>query len=127
MSVQKVGIRYALYSFAAEMYSSTESTTNPLIGRPEPARDRISEDDTSSRRVVTIAIPPATLFAGPPTGAPVGGPANNVAGGMAMVTTRRLDVSSSEIRSRAGSGRPIRGFVVDSVEEYISAAKLYRA
>ncbi|MBA2708241.1 MAG: nicotinate (nicotinamide) nucleotide adenylyltransferase [Gemmatimonadaceae bacterium] len=61
------------------------------------------------------------------TGAPVGGPANNVAGGMAMVTTRRLDVSSSEIRSRAGSGRPIRGFVVDSVEEYISAAKLYRA
>ncbi|HVF41060.1 MAG TPA: nicotinate (nicotinamide) nucleotide adenylyltransferase [Gemmatimonadaceae bacterium] len=56
------------------------------------------------------------------------GPAGNGAFGQAeVVTTRRLDVSSSEIRARAEAGKSIRGFVAESVEEYISTAKLYRA
>ena len=41
------------------------------------------------------------------------------------VTTRRIDVSSSEIRARLAAGRSIKGFVADSVERFISAAKLY--
>ena len=41
------------------------------------------------------------------------------------VTTRRIDVSSSEIRARVAAGKSIRGFVAESVERYISAAKLY--
>ena len=41
------------------------------------------------------------------------------------VTTRRIDVSSTEIRSRLAAGKPIRGFVAESVERFISAAKLY--
>jgi nicotinate-nucleotide adenylyltransferase len=41
------------------------------------------------------------------------------------VTTRRIDVSSTEIRNRIAAGKPIRGFVSNSVEEFISAAKLY--
>jgi nicotinate-nucleotide adenylyltransferase len=47
--------------------------------------------------------------------------------GVTIVTTRRLDVSASEIRARVGAGRSIRGFVAESVERYISAAELYRA
>ena len=43
-----------------------------------------------------------------------------------VVTTRRVDVSSSEIRARIASGLSIRGFVAESVERYISAAELYR-
>ena len=46
--------------------------------------------------------------------------------GIEMVTTRRIDVSSTEIRARLAEGRPIRGFVAESVERYISAAELYR-
>jgi nicotinate-nucleotide adenylyltransferase len=41
------------------------------------------------------------------------------------VTTRRIDVSSTEIRERLGKGLPVRGFVAESVERFISAAKLY--
>ena len=43
-----------------------------------------------------------------------------------IVTTRRIDISSSEIRSRLNDGKPVRGFVAESVERYITAAKLYR-
>jgi nicotinate-nucleotide adenylyltransferase len=43
-----------------------------------------------------------------------------------VVTTRRIDISSSEIRSRLAEGKPVRGFVAESVERYITAAKLYR-
>ena len=43
------------------------------------------------------------------------------------VTTRRVDVSSTEIRARLAEGRPVKGFVAESVERYISAAKLYRS
>jgi len=50
-----------------------------------------------------------------------------VPAGVTVVTTRRVDVSASEIRARVAAGRSIRGFVVESVERYISAAELYRA
>lgn len=45
--------------------------------------------------------------------------------GLVVIGTRRLDVSSSEIRERLRQGNPIRGFVAESVERYISTANLY--
>ena len=42
------------------------------------------------------------------------------------VPTRRIDVSSTEIRDRVRSGRSIHGFVTDTVGEYITAHGLYR-
>ncbi len=45
--------------------------------------------------------------------------------GMMAVGTRRVDVSSSEIRERIRAGQSIRGFVAESVERYISTANLY--
>ena len=47
--------------------------------------------------------------------------------GVTVVTARRVDVSASEIRSRVAAGKSVRGFVVESVERFISAAELYRA
>ncbi|MEO5579926.1 MAG: nicotinate-nucleotide adenylyltransferase [Gemmatimonadaceae bacterium] len=47
--------------------------------------------------------------------------------GMVPVTPRRVDVSSSEIRRRLKAGKSVKGFVAESVEDYISAAKLYRS
>lgn len=46
--------------------------------------------------------------------------------GVEVVTTRRVDVSSTEVRERLYQGLPVTGFVAESVEAYISAAKLYR-
>ena len=42
------------------------------------------------------------------------------------VPTRRIDVSSTEIRNRVRSGHSVRGFVTDAVAEYISSHALYR-
>jgi nicotinate-nucleotide adenylyltransferase len=43
-----------------------------------------------------------------------------------VLPTRRVDVSSTEIRARVRAGLTIRGFVPDGVAEYIAAAGLYR-
>ena len=43
-----------------------------------------------------------------------------------VLDTRRIDVSSTEIRTRAREGRPIRGFVTDAVARYIETNGLYR-
>jgi nicotinate-nucleotide adenylyltransferase len=40
--------------------------------------------------------------------------------------TRRVDISSTEIRRRVKEGKSIRGFVPDTVAEYIAAERLYR-
>ncbi len=46
-------------------------------------------------------------------------------GGVSVVSTRRIDVSSSEIRSRRRGGKSIAGFVPDSVLKYIESNNLY--
>lgn len=46
--------------------------------------------------------------------------------GMRCLETRRIDVSSTEIRQRVREGKSIRGFVPDAVAEYIAAERLYR-
>lgn len=40
--------------------------------------------------------------------------------------TRRVDLSSTEIRERVRSGQPIRGFVTEAVGAYIERTALYR-
>jgi nicotinate-nucleotide adenylyltransferase len=44
----------------------------------------------------------------------------------AFIPTRRIDVSSTEIRDRVRSGRSIHGFVTDAVADYIGSHGLYR-
>ncbi len=46
--------------------------------------------------------------------------------GARVLTSRRIDVSSTEIRQRVREGRSIRGFVPDAVAEFIAAQRLYR-
>ena len=42
------------------------------------------------------------------------------------IDTRRVDVSSTEIRARVAAGRSIRGFVPEPVAAYIEGRRLYR-
>ena len=50
----------------------------------------------------------------------------NVPAGLRCLATRRIDVSSTEIRQRVKEGRSVRGFVPDAVAELIAAERLYR-
>jgi nicotinate-nucleotide adenylyltransferase len=43
-----------------------------------------------------------------------------------VLTTRRVDVSSTEVRGRAKDGRSLKGFVLDAVAEQIRELALYR-
>jgi len=43
-----------------------------------------------------------------------------------VLPTRRVDVSSTEVRARLAAGRSIRGFVPEGVAEIIRSAGLYR-
>jgi nicotinate-nucleotide adenylyltransferase len=47
-------------------------------------------------------------------------------GRVRRLPTRRIDVSSTEIRDRVRAGKPIRGFVPDAVASYIEDSGLYR-
>jgi len=46
--------------------------------------------------------------------------------GVRVVTARRVDVSSTEVRARVREGRSIRGFVPDAVARLIERAGLYQ-
>ena len=43
-----------------------------------------------------------------------------------VLDTRRVDISSTEVRGRLRAGRSIRGFVPEPVEAYLSTTGLYR-
>ena len=43
-----------------------------------------------------------------------------------LLATRRVDISSTEIRQRVREGKSIRGFVPDSVASYIASEGLYQ-
>lgn len=49
-----------------------------------------------------------------------------MAAGARVIPTRRVEISSTEIRTRVRDGRSIRGFVADAVREFIETAGLYR-
>lgn len=46
--------------------------------------------------------------------------------GVQVLQTRRVDISSTELRARVADGRTIRGFVPDAVADYIAEHRLYR-
>jgi len=70
-------------------------------------------------RIVELATVVVMQRAGDAAGGPL--PA-----GMRCLATRRIDVSSTEIRQRVREGKSVRGFVPDAVAEYIAAERLYR-
>jgi nicotinate-nucleotide adenylyltransferase len=53
-------------------------------------------------------------------------PAGRVKSGVQVLQTRRVDISSTELRARVAAGRTIRGFVPDAVADYIAERRLYR-
>jgi nicotinate-nucleotide adenylyltransferase len=56
-----------------------------------------------------------------------GDPKPSVSGERVQVLeTRRVDISSTELRARVASGRTIRGFVPDAVADYVAEHRLYR-
>jgi len=51
---------------------------------------------------------------------------SSIRGSPRSIPTRRIDISSTEVRRRVRAGKSIRGFVPDAVADYIAAERLYR-
>jgi nicotinate-nucleotide adenylyltransferase len=51
---------------------------------------------------------------------------SSLPGAPRALRSRRIDISSTEIRERVRAGKSIRGFVPDAVAELIAAERLYR-
>jgi nicotinate-nucleotide adenylyltransferase len=72
-------------------------------------------------RICEIATLAVMVRAGSATPSPQAGRP-----GVTTVSTRRVDVSSTEIRQRLRAGKSIKGFVPEGVERFIDARGLYR-
>lgn len=57
---------------------------------------------------------------------PIVVPPDVAAASVVRLHTRRVDVSSTEIRDRIRLGKPVRGFVTAAVADFIATAGLYR-
>jgi nicotinate-nucleotide adenylyltransferase len=92
----------------------------------EPARLLSMVELVVLHRPVTVVGAPCTTdgrqdgSGGAPAGAVSARPH-----GARLLETRRMDVSSTEIRGRVRDGRGIRGFVPDAVAAYIASTALY--
>jgi nicotinate-nucleotide adenylyltransferase len=75
------------------------------------------------KRILQLARPVILERAGDNTPAL---PAGLDAGALVRLPTRRVDVSSTEIRDRVRQDKSIRGFVTDSVAAYIERHGIYR-
>jgi Nicotinic acid mononucleotide adenylyltransferase len=51
---------------------------------------------------------------------------SRIAGPVQVLKTRRVDISSTELRARIADGRTIRGFTPDAVADYVAEHRLYR-
>jgi nicotinate-nucleotide adenylyltransferase len=74
-------------------------------------------------RIVSLAHP-VLLVRGDDVDAPL--PSTLRSSDVRRLQTRRVDISSTEIRQRVQAGRSIQGFVTDGVAAYIARAGLYR-
>ena len=84
--------------------------------------------DLATLAVLTRRADPgaSTTGLGRPDGSNEGDLSAMLAQRSTVVPTRRIDVSSTEIRARVRSGHSIHGFVTDAVAEYIGSHGLYR-
>ena len=116
MEIERGGLSYTVDTLAALRLRWPSAELFWLVGAdivPSFARWREPE------RIVELATVVVLQRTGDGDGA-------SLPAGMRCLATRRVDVSSTEIRQRVMEGKSVRGFVPDAVAEYIAAERLYR-
>jgi nicotinate-nucleotide adenylyltransferase len=114
IEIEREGLSYTVDTVAAfaERYSEAERFF--LVGADVLASFGEWREPEKVRRLATLAVMQRQGESGP------------VPHGAVRVETRRVDVSSTEIRERVRTGRTIRGFVPEAVGAYIVGQLLYR-
>jgi nicotinate-nucleotide adenylyltransferase len=114
IEIEREGLSYTVDTLAAFAERYPEAERFFLVGMDVLASFAQWREPERVLRLATLAVMQRQGDTGP------------VPKGAARVETRRVDVSSTEIRERVRTGRAIRGFVPEAVETYIAEHRLYR-
>jgi nicotinate-nucleotide adenylyltransferase len=117
VEIERGGLSFMVDTVAAYRASSPEDRLFLLLGADAAAGiGRWREPDRLLSMVQLVILTRGTESVAP-----------TVAGHQPRVlATRRMDVSSTEVRARARDRRSLRGFVLNAVEEIILESALYR-
>ena len=112
--IQRKGLSYTVDTLEhlAERYG--EATLFFLLGQDALAMFSQWKDPKRIRELAKLAVLRRS------------GSRARVPKGVVAVSTRRVDVSSTEIRERLRANKSIKGFVPEGVERFIEARGLYR-
>lgn len=115
MELDRGGLSFTVDTLRAlrERYPAGTADLVLLLGADAAAQFSLWRDPDVIRRLAEVVV----LRRGEGSAAPEG---------FRAVATRRVDISSSEVRDRVRAGQDIRGFVTDPVAAYIARAGLYR-
>lgn len=116
VEIERDGLSYTVDTLAAYAARHPDAERYLLVGADVLGSFHQWREPERIRALATLAVLERTTDDGSQ------GPAE----GMLRLATRRVDVSSTEIRARLAAGRSIHGFVPASVERFIAAERLYR-
>lgn len=114
IEIDREGLSYTVETLAAFAERYPEAQRFFLVGMDVLASFAQWREPDRVLRLATLAVMQRVGETGPV-------PANAI-----RIETRRVDVSSTEIRDRVRMGRTIRGFVPEAVAAYIAERRLYR-
>ena len=118
--IDRIGLSYTVETLALYADRYPDAARFFLVGADAFATLAQWREPERIARLARLAVLErrGDVVAAPPAGVP---PAAVV-----RLHTRRVDVSSTEIRERVRLGKSIRGYVTDAVADFIATAGLYR-
>jgi nicotinate-nucleotide adenylyltransferase len=114
IEIEREGLSYTVETLAAFAERHPEAERFFLVGTDVLAAFRQWREPEQVLRLATLAVMERD------------GESGRIPKHAVRVETRRVDVSSTEIRERVRRGRTIRGFVSEAVAAYIAEQRLYR-
>ena len=114
IEIERDGLSYTVETLAAFAERHPEAQRFFLVGMDVLASFAQWREPDRVLRLATLAVMQRA------------GDTGSLPASAVRVETRRVDVSSTEIRDRVRTRRTIRGFVPEAVAAYIAAERLYR-
>ncbi len=115
--IERAGLSFTVDTLAALAAAYPDAERTLLLGADAFAQFHQWREPERIRSLANIGV----LVRGD-----IGAPEELEQGGVQVLKTRRVDISSTELRARVADGLTIRGFVPDAVADYIAEHRLYR-
>ena len=126
LEIERAGLSYTVDTVAVFAERFPDAARFLLIGADVTGSFDRWREPRQIRQLATVVVLQRAGDAARAPGQVGTADEGDVLAGARWLETRRIDISSTEIRARVRAGRSIRGFVPDAVAEYIAAAGLYR-